>query len=63
MMNESLEPRLNGLEIKVAVLEKRVDVLEETIKKIEGNTAWAVKLIIGQMILALIGFVLIKGGV
>jgi hypothetical protein len=59
---ENFEQRLNGLEIRLAVTEKRVDVLEENIKKIEDNTAWAVKLIIGQTLIGIIGFIFLNGG-
>lgn len=59
-MNENNE-KINGIEIRLAVVEKRVDVLEKSIEKIDGNTSWAVKLIIGQMIIGAI-YVLMKGG-
>jgi hypothetical protein len=60
-MNE-LEQRVNGLEVRISVAEKRVDIMEKNIEKIENNTAWAVKLIVGQVILGIIGFLFLKGG-
>jgi chaperonin cofactor prefoldin len=62
MMNERLEQEVSDLKIRLAVVEKRVDVLEKSIEKIDGNTSWAVKLIIGQMIIGVIGFLFMKGG-
>jgi hypothetical protein len=61
-MNTEYEQKLNDFAVRLAVVEKRVDVLEKSIEKIDGNTSWAVKLIIGQMILAAIGFLFMKGG-
>jgi hypothetical protein len=62
MMNERIEQEVSDLKIRLAVVEKRVDVLEKSIEKIDGNTSWAVKLIIGQMIIGVIGFLFMKGG-
>ena len=60
-MNEH-EQKINDFAVRLAVVEKRVDVLEKSIEKIDGNTSWAVKLIIGQMVIGILGFLFMKGG-
>ena len=40
-----------------------VHALEEEIKGIKGNQSWIVKIIIGAVVTAVLGLVLVKGGI
>jgi uncharacterized membrane protein len=62
------EERLSYVEMKVATLETRLAVAEnniqninEKLNKIESNTTWLLRIIIGAIILAVLGFVLTQG--
>jgi len=57
-----LDTRLGKLENRVTRNETRTDHLEQKLDKIESNTTWILRLIIGAIIMAVLGF-FIKGGV
>ena len=45
------------------VSDERFQLLEDRVKKTETNLDWAVKIVLGSVILAVIGLVLRQGGV
>lgn len=53
---------ITELKVKMGVHNQRIETLEKSIENIEKNTTWTVRLILGSIILAIVGFV-IKGGV
>lgn len=57
----AIETRLNAIEKQIAVEAVVGDGIEKRLDKIEGTLTWLVRLIIGAIVLALIGFV-INGG-
>lgn len=57
-----LDRRVDGLEVRQTRTETRTDHLEQKLDKIESNTNWILRLIIGAFITAVIGLVL-KGGI
>lgn len=59
--NEWVRNEIAELKVRMAVHTQRIETLERSIENIEKNTTWTVRLIIGAIILALIGFVT-KGG-
>ncbi|WP_218624960.1 hemolysin XhlA family protein [Sporosarcina sp. E16_3] len=56
---ERLEERVTTLDIKQTRTEVRTDNIEAKMDKIESNTTWILRLIIGAIALALIGLVLV----
>lgn len=59
---ESLEKDVSTLKIEMAVAKSEIGTIKDTLSKINNNTTWTIRLIIGAIILALINLVL-KGGV
>ena len=64
----NLEKDVKDHEVRIRVLETdntknkaAIDTLTKTMDKIEGNTTWILRLIVGSIVTALIGLVL-KGG-
>lgn len=60
---EQLEGRTTALERNVAVIERNVAVIETDVKhinlkldKIDQNTTWLLRIVIGAVILAILGF-------
>jgi Haemolysin XhlA len=67
---EKLEERMVKIEERQANIETRVALAESHIKDIKGDlgaikddTKWIIKLIIGSVLLAILGTVLVKTGV
>jgi uncharacterized Rmd1/YagE family protein len=56
-----LEKRVSALETRVAVAETNIKDIKETLSSIQNNTTWILRLVIGAIIMAMIGF-LLKGG-
>lgn len=59
---ESLEKDVSTLKIEMAVAKSEIGTIKDTLTKINSNTTWTIRLIIGAIILALINLIL-KGGV
>ena len=55
---EKTNDRLTALETRMAVAEANIADIKEDILSIKNNTTWILRLIIGAIILALIGFLL-----
>ena len=56
------DEEVGNLKIRIAVVESKVEKIEENIEKILNNTNWLVKSIIGGFVAAILAFFL-KGGV
>lgn len=54
----SLEGRVSSLESRVAVAENNIDTINRKLDKIESNTTWVLRLVIGAIILAIVGFLI-----
>lgn len=59
---EKLESDFIEMKTRLAVHESKIDKIENKIEKIESNTSWTVRLILGAVILAALNL-LLKGGV
>jgi len=59
---EKLEGDVIEMKTRLAVHESKIDKIENKIEKIESNTSWTVRLILGAVILAALNL-LLKGGV
>ncbi|WP_368668049.1 hemolysin XhlA family protein [Geobacillus sp. BMUD] len=59
---EKLESDVIELKTRIAVHDSKIDKIENKIEKIESNTSWTVRLILGAVILAALNL-LLKGGV
>lgn len=57
-----LDRKVDGLENRMTRTETRTDHLEKKLDKIENNTTWILRLIIGAFITAILGLI-INGGV
>jgi len=56
-----VEKRVNDLEKHSAVTDERMNSIQKSLGKIDNNTSWIIRLIIGGIILAIMTF-LVKGG-
>ncbi|SCX30554.1 Haemolysin XhlA [Agrobacterium sp. DSM 25558] len=56
-----VEKRVNDLEKHSAVTDERMSSIQKSLGKIDGNTSWIIRLIIGGLIAAAMTF-LVKGG-
>nr|WP_284737695.1 hemolysin XhlA family protein [Agrobacterium rosae] len=56
-----VEKRVNDLEKHSAVTDERMSSIQKSLGKIDGNTSWIIRLIVGGIILAVMTF-LVKGG-
>ena len=59
---DKLDTKLNNLDRSTAVSNSEFSKLKTDITEIKGGVGWAVKLIIGALIVALVGFI-VKGGI
>lgn len=64
MIGVTVEEKVSALEVRIAALETRISVAEVNIEhinrkldKIENNTTWLLRLVIGAIVLAVLGFV------
>ena len=64
IMNDKIEERITHLERKVykleiddAVMVSQFTTISSDIKEIKGSQSWVIKLIVGALILAIIGFI------
>lgn len=58
---KQLDSRVNRLEIQHTRSETRIDHVEKKLDKIDSNTTWILRLIVGGIIMAVLGF-FIQGG-
>lgn len=58
----NLENRLNKAETRLAVAEAGLKDMKEDMQSIKNNTTWILRLIIGAIIMALLGLVIVNGG-
>ena len=68
-MAESIEEEVRDHEVRIRVLERdntantqRIEALEKKMDKIESNTTWILRLVIGAIIAALLGLIF-QGGI
>lgn len=54
-----LDERVNTLDIRQTRTEVRTDHIENKMDKIESNTSWILRLIIGAIVTALLGLIII----
>lgn len=59
---DKLSKKVNIMEIKQTRAEARIEHIEKKLDKIESNTTWILRLIMGAIVMAVIGLV-IQGGV
>lgn len=58
-----LEARVAQLEARVAVAETNIDNVKEKIDKIDSNTTWLLRIVVGAIVAAVLGLILKTGGV
>lgn len=56
----SIEKRVTDLETRTAVAENNIENIKKTLNKIESNTTWLLRIVIGAIILAILGLVLFQ---
>lgn len=54
-----LDERVNTLDVRQTRTEVRTDHIENKMDKIESNTTWILRLVIGAIITALLGVIII----
>ncbi|MDQ0158797.1 hemolysin XhlA family protein [Alkalibacillus salilacus] len=59
---KQLDNRVGDLENRQTRTETRTDHLENKLDKIESNTTWILRLIIGAILMALLSLVITQGG-
>lgn len=55
---DSLETRVTNLETRVAVAENNIENINKKLDKIDNNTTWLLRIVIGAIILAVLGFII-----
>ncbi len=58
---DAVHQRINAVNQRVTVLETDLPHIRRTVEKIDGSITWAVRLIVGAIIMALVAFIL-RGG-
>lgn len=59
----ALEDKVGKLETRMAVAEAGLKDMKEDMQSIKNNTTWILRLIIGAIVMALLGLVIVNGGV
>ena len=54
-----LDERVNTLDIRQTRTEVRTDHIEDKMSRIESNTTWILRLIVGTILAALLGLIII----
>jgi predicted nucleic acid-binding Zn-ribbon protein len=54
----TLAVKVAGLETRTSVVENDIRNIQESLKKIDSNTTWILRLILGSIILAILGLVI-----
>lgn len=57
-----LDDKVDGLANRQTRTEEKVDNVEKKLDKIDSNTTWILRIIVGSILLALLGLI-IKGGI
>lgn len=58
---DAVESRVSKLELSDAVTNERMNSIQKSLGKIDSNTSWIIRLIIGGLIAAAMTFI-VKGG-
>jgi hypothetical protein len=58
---QKIENELSDLRTRLAVAERDISTIMSKLDKIDSNTTWIVRLMIGGILMAIIGF-MIQGG-
>lgn len=56
---EKLESKVDNVIIRVAVAENDIGTIKDTLNKINSNTTWLLRIVIGAIILAVLGLVIV----
>lgn len=59
---QKVEEKISSLETRMAVAERDISAITNTLHKIDSNTTWIVRLLIGGILMGIIAFI-IKGGI
>lgn len=58
---QKIEQDISDLKTRLAVAERDISVIMKKLDKIDSNTTWIVRLLVGGFVVAILGFV-IRGG-
>lgn len=58
----TLENKVSKLETRMAVAEAGLKDMKEDMQSIKNNTTWILRLIVGAIVTALLGLIIINGG-
>lgn len=56
-----LKTEMSDVKTRLAVAESNIKDIKETLTSIKSNTTWIIRLVIGAMVLAVLGFVIQNG--
>lgn len=59
---QKTEDKIASLETRMAVAERDISAITNTLSKIDSNTTWIVRLLVGGIVMGIIGFI-IQGGI
>lgn len=57
---DRLDERVTTLDIRQTRTEVRTDHIEDKMSRIESNTTWILRLIIGAIVMALLGLIIVS---
>ncbi|HWL12287.1 MAG TPA: hemolysin XhlA family protein [Ureibacillus sp.] len=58
----TLEDKVSKLETRMAVAEAGLKDMKEDMQSIKNNTTWILRLIVGAIVTALLGLIIVNGG-
>lgn len=56
----SLETRVTSLETRVAVAESNIEHINKKLDKIDSNTTWLLRIVVGVIVIAVLGLVVVS---
>lgn len=62
ILPEDLEERVRQLEVRIAMVETNISTMAQDIKDIKNTLQWLNRLVLGAIITAGIGLILVSGG-
>lgn len=59
---DTLKAQVSKLDTRMSVAERDIQDINKKLDKIDNNTTWILRLIIGALIMSVLGVILVQGG-
>jgi chromosome segregation ATPase len=57
-----LKTEMSDVKTRLAVAESNIKDIKETLSSIKSNTTWIIRLVLGAIVMAILGFIIQNGG-